>query len=116
MRDLAGFRSPLLEVGEFLRDLAEGFLENRDLMLEAKPKLGVLVESFLAGFVGVRGFQCEGFVAVFLGELDAAIPIAVFHVRATEDHEAAFEFLLVDHRGHGRPCFLSRFCPGKLRK
>jgi hypothetical protein len=49
--DFAGLGSGFLEGGVLCRDLAEGFVENRDLMLEPEAYVGVVVERHVSGGV-----------------------------------------------------------------
>ena len=50
----------------------------------------------------IRGLEGKRFISIGLGDLDAAIPVAMLDVGAPEDHEARFEFLLVGQKRHGR--------------
>ncbi len=55
MRDLPRFDALLLQIEIILGDLAEGPIEDRHLVLDAKAKVGILIESFLARRVDVGG-------------------------------------------------------------
>ena len=101
--DLSRFHAPLLKLNILLGDLAEGVIENGDIVLDAKAHIGVLVEGPLSCRVNVGGFQGNRLVAVLFGEPDPAIPIAVLHIRPAEDHQAGLEFLGIDKEGHRAP-------------
>jgi hypothetical protein len=92
-----------------LGDLAEGPIEDRNLVLDPEPEIGVLVEGPLARRVDVGCFQGNRLVAVRVGELDPAVPIPVLYVRAAEDDKAGLEFLGIDKEGHGGT-ILCRIC------
>ncbi len=79
-------------------------------MFNLEPKLHIVVEGLLFGFLDVRCLQRYCFIAVFLGDLHAAIPIAVLDVLAAEDYEAGFELLFVEHEDHGGGFLLCRSC------
>jgi len=110
--DFAGLGALLLEGREVFSDLAEWSVENRDAMFEPKPNIRVVLESTLAGEIEVGRLEGDGFVSVFGGELDPAIPIAVAHVGTAEDGEARLKLFDVDEEGHGE-AFLCRFCAGE---
>ena len=101
LRDLPGLDAFLLKVRVVLGDLAEGPIEDRNLVLDAEAEIGVLVEGPLARRVDVGRLQGDRLVTVVMGELDPAVPIAVLHVRAAEDDKSGLEFLRVDKEGHG---------------
>ena len=94
--DLACLYALLLEVGEVFGDLAEGAIEDWHFVLYAEAHVRVLVVGTVARCVDVGGFEGNRLVAVGLGNLDPAVPVAVFHVRAAEDDEARLEFLCID--------------------
>jgi hypothetical protein len=71
--------------------------------LSAEAHVGVLVEGLLAGRIDVSGLEGDRLVAVILGQLDAAVEIAMVHVRAPEDDEARLEHFLVGHKRHDKP-------------
>ena len=110
--DLAGLGTLLLEGGELLGHLAESFVENRNLVSDAEAHVGILIERLIARLVDVRGLEGEGFVSIFLGQLDPAIPIPVLHVCATENHKAGFQFMWIDEFGHRK----SAFCPDSVQE
>ena len=98
---LAGRRAPLLQLDILLGDLAEGPVEDRNIMLEAEAQIRVMVVGAVARRRDVGGLQRERLVTIALGDLDAAIPVAMPDVGAPEDHEARFEFFLVREKRHG---------------
>ena len=75
-------------------------------MYDAKTYVSVVVEGFVAGLVNVRGLKRYGLVAILLGYLYPAIPIAVLYICSAEDDEAGFEFLNIDEEGQAAGFFL----------
>src|ERR1019366_8476751 len=98
--DLSGLGALLLEINEVLGDLAEGAIEDRNVVLDAKAEIRVLIEGPLARGIDVGGLQANRLVAVRIRQLDPAIPIPVFHVGLSEDDEAGLEFLSVEEECH----------------
>ena len=84
-------------------------------MLDAEPYVGVVVERLVSGFVDVRGLQRDGFVTVFFGHFDPAIPVAVLYICSAEDDEAGFELLNIDEEGHDGGFFLCGICVYLIR-
>jgi hypothetical protein len=70
-------------------------------MLDPEPDVGVMVECVVLCLVDIGGLQGDGFVAVLIGDLDAAIPVTVLYVCSAEDNQASFELLDIDEEGHG---------------
>jgi hypothetical protein len=72
-------------------------------MLETEPNVGVIVEGPFPRSLDVRGLEGIELIAVGLGELDAAIPVAVFHIGSAENDKAGFKLFLVDDERHLQP-------------
>jgi len=60
--------------------LSERFIKDRNIVLLAEADFGVGVECLIFRFTEIGCFEGDGFVAVFLGNLDAAIPVVVLDV------------------------------------
>jgi len=88
----------------------EGTVEYWHVVLEAETNVGVIVEGPVLGGLYVRGLEGIGLVAVGLGELDAAIPVAMPYVGSTEDNKAGFKLLFVDNERHSRLASVQFLC------
>lgn len=89
-RDLAPSKAPS---GARVRD--------GHIVLDAEAKGGIIVERSLLGGIDVRSFQANRFVPVRLGQLDAAIPVAMLNVAAAENDEPGLQLLEVEKEGYG---------------
>ena len=78
-------------------------------MLHFEADFDVVVERLAPCFMIVGCPEGNGLVGigddfrrrrVFLRDTDAAIPVAVLHVRPTENYETGLEFLNIDQKGH----------------
>ena len=78
-------------------------------MLDAEPKVGLLVERALLGGVDVGGLLANRFVAVSLRQLDAAVSLAVLDVGTTEDDQSNLQLL-----GSMRKVMAALFCAGSV--
>ena len=61
-------------------------VEDRHVELDAEAKIGVLVERPLLGGVDVGGLQAYRLVAVSLGQLDAAVPLAQKWIKGVQSN------------------------------
>jgi hypothetical protein len=100
-----------LKIDEILGDLTEGAIEDRHLVFNAEPNVGVLIEGALARGIDVRRLQGDRLVTVCLGDFDSAVPLPVLDICAAEDDQSGLEFLGIDKEGHAPPvqnlCFFS---------
>jgi hypothetical protein len=83
-------------------------------VLHPKANVGVMVECLVAGFTEVVRLEGNGLVAVFPRDFDAAIPVAVLHVRPSENYQAGLEFLDVGQKRHLRAPSVQNLCIKKL--
>ena len=95
---------PLLQLNILLGDFAEGAVEDRNVMFDAEAQVRVVIVGAVARVPDIRGLERDRLVPIGLGELDAAVPVAMLDVAAPEDHEAGFEFFLVRQKCHVRCC------------
>lgn len=84
--DLADLGALLLLGQKVLGDGAAWPVEDRHVVLDAKAKIGVLVERPLLGGVDVGGLQAYRLVAVSLGQLDAAVPLAQKWIKGVQSN------------------------------
>jgi hypothetical protein len=80
--------APLLRLEIVCRHLPKRTIEHGNIVLHAKPDVGVLIERAVAGGLPVRRMKRNRLVAILFGELDAAIEIAVFDIAAPENDQA----------------------------
>jgi len=73
-------------------------------MLDAEAQIRVVIVGAVTRGRDIRGLERDRLVPVALGELDAAIPVAMLDVAAPEDHEARLEFFFVCQKRHARYC------------
>lgn len=81
-------------------------------MLEPEAHIGVLVKGTILGVIDVRGLERNRLIAVSLGQLDPAVPVAVLDVGSAENDEAGFKLLSIENEGHEN-LNLCRFCVEK---
>jgi hypothetical protein len=100
MPDLSCLDALLLKVEVFFCNLAEGPIEDRHIVLDAETDIDVLIEGSLLRGVDVRGLKGNRFVSILLGKLDAAVSVAVLHVRTPEDDKSGLKLVNVGEEGH----------------
>ena len=106
--DLSAHRPRLLRQQIVSCHLTEGMIEHRNVMLDAKPDIGILVEGPLAGRADIRRFKRNRFIAVGLRHLHAAIPHPVVYIAAPEENQAGFQLLFLGNKRHVASCVLFR--------
>ncbi len=105
--NLPSLNALLRKVRVVLRDLAEGAIENRHVVLDAEAQVGVLIESAFLRRVDIRCFKGNRLVAVPMVKLDPAVPL---FVRAAEDDEPGFELLNAVRKAMGKPPTVQNSC------
>jgi hypothetical protein len=109
--DFACVGPSLLEFDVLPGDLAEGPVEHRYIVLEPKAQVGVLVVGPLARRLDAGGLEGNRLVAISPRPLDAAILVAMRHVRPPEDDQPRLHLLLVGHERH----HALAFCAGSVQ-
>jgi hypothetical protein len=77
-------------------------VEHRHVMFEPESHVGVTFDGLIPRDLTMRGFERKDLVAIRRGDFDAAIPVAMLHVGAAKDDEAALNLVDVLQEAHVR--------------
>jgi hypothetical protein len=108
--DLSALRTCLLDQEVLSSNFTKRMVEYRNVMLQTKPDVSVLVECAFPRDIDVSGLKRNCLIAVRLGYFHAAVPHPMFHVATPEENQAWLKLRFVGDECHIRLCLFDVFC------